>query len=215
MVSLNEALSIVYKYYPQKVSYNEPEYINSIQFNEQLKVKKRHVASNIGENYEKGLQQLFKNYSVANWTDLGSANCYEYRILVHEKQQILDDDIELMRALNGTRLDLHLFISILENYLFLFACKTTFDFEEQEWYFENANQYNSEILNICNKVTAYFNMIKFKEVTAKIAKKIVPDVETQYAEMGKTSIFNCLFTDLETIIYETNRSCGTRDGLEL
>lgn len=57
------------------------------------------------------IKDNLKEYHVKSWTDMEDLKCFEYRILLHEHQPIMDDDIELIQSLGGERRDLFIFVS--------------------------------------------------------------------------------------------------------
>lgn len=67
----------------------------------------------------KGIIDLCKQYKVVDWIDEESC-CYEFKILLHENQEILDDDIELIETLGGERNDLRIFLVYLINFIICF-----------------------------------------------------------------------------------------------
>jgi hypothetical protein len=197
MVSLGEVLNVIYEYYPKNVYFGSPEYNQSPQFIKLKKLRQKNLNNlNLGEDLKEALQVILKQYGIINWTDIDSSNCYEYRVLLHKNQPILDDDIELIESLGGTRFDLYLFVSILNNYYYYFVSKSMFDFDLNKWGFENIQNYNKEIQCIVDEISAFFATKGYEMIPKKIAETFVEDIDTEYIEKGKVKVFNCLFTEL-------------------
>ena len=120
----NTLLKCIYKYFPPYSIF----YAN----------KRIHLQSKdklFQEIVLKKLSKIFNSYAVVDWTEEESF-CYEYKILLHENQPILDDDIELMKALHGERNDLWVFVSILAPYYYIKAEKTQYC-KGDKWLFNN------------------------------------------------------------------------------
>ena len=62
----------------------------------------------------------------------------------------MDDDIELIKFLNGIRYDLWIFVSILAKYYYITAEETKY-FEEDKWIFNNISIEDDKIKKIINK----------------------------------------------------------------
>jgi hypothetical protein len=90
------------------------------------------------------VNEIFSGYEVVDWTDLDLYNDYEYRVLLHRNQQILDDDTDLMLALGGRRLDLFLFISAFSNYYYFFINETEIT-NDGDWLFREFTMYTKEM----------------------------------------------------------------------
>jgi hypothetical protein len=128
-MTLKQVIDTIYLYFPNNLSFTDPNYILSLQYKRMLKIRDKHLIDNSKkESLWEKLTNVLKEYCVVDWTDLKSNNCYEYRILLHKNQPILDDDNELIKALNGKRQDLFLFISILDNLFYMFINETLLDF---------------------------------------------------------------------------------------
>ena len=200
MIILDKILETIYFYYPQNISYSDRKYHLSTQI-KRLVRKRREHSENGSYSYQINeiLAQIFEDYEVIDWTDLESANDYEYRILLHQNQLILDDDILLINSLGGKRLDLFLFISILDNYYYFFINETILDNHTNKWVFKYISTYSTEIKNVIDKMQAVLFQNGYIEITSELANTIIEDVETELKGKGKARIFDCLFTDLISI----------------
>jgi len=197
---LNEINETINLHFPKGVNFNEYSYITSIEYNNLLKIREEHLYNwKFKKDLEESLQTVYKDYAVIDWTDIPNSNCYEFKILVHKNQPILDDDIELIRYLGWKRLDLRIFISILNKYYYYFFEESTYDINIEEWNFRTITEYNQEMKDIINHLNNVMSSKGYQELSSEIVNKIVEDVETQYLEKGQVKIFNCLFTDLVTI----------------
>ncbi len=194
---LDEVLNVIYTYYPKKLYFNDSKYKGSPQYIRLMENRKENLDNlNSGESLKAELQQILKQYSILDWTDLESSNCYEYRVLLHKGQSIMDDDVQLIESLGGTRFDLYLFISILNNYFYYFVSKSMLNCNSNKWEFENIDYYSEDVQDVVNVVKKFFVLKNYKQITKDIAETIVEDIDTEYIEKGKVKVFNCLFTEL-------------------
>ncbi len=86
-------IEIINRYY-SKGKMNIQEKIRQVCRNEQLESEVTKINQEI--------RNLFSEYAIIDWTDEDSC-CYEQHILLHERQEILDDGIELIMSLGGKR----------------------------------------------------------------------------------------------------------------
>ncbi len=196
---LNEINETISLYFPRDVRFNEYNYITSIEYKNLLKIRGNHLFEKFKNDIEKSIQKVYKEYAVVDWTDISDSNCYEFKILMHKNQPILDDDIELIRYLRWERLDLRIFISILNKYYYYFFEESTYDINIEQWDFHTITVYNKEMKNATNHLNNIMESKGYQELSTEIVNKRVENVETQYLEKGQVKIFNCLFTDLVTI----------------
>ncbi|MEL7633485.1 MULTISPECIES: hypothetical protein [Sporomusa] len=199
METLNNIFKTVYQYFPRNIAYDDPQYRLSPQY--ARLVEKRKLCQK-NELLNGQLIKLFDGYEVIIWTDLENYNDYEYRILLHRNQPILDDDIELIQALGGERLDLLLFVSILNNYFYFLVQETKVDIVTKEWSFKNVSDYMKEIELLISKLRSFLDKQGYIEVTNEMANIIIDDVETELKSKGKARVFDCLFTDLISIPHQ-------------
>ncbi|MBO8173203.1 MAG: hypothetical protein H0Z33_15100 [Bacillaceae bacterium] len=196
MTNYSKLLKIIEQYYPKNISYEDPMYKLTSQYLNLFSKKKEYMNNKLLKyRFNKPLINLFKGYEVINRTDFESSNCYEYRILLHKNQKILDDDIELMNHLNGKRVDLFIFISILEKYYYYFTNETLYDFNIKKWSFKNVKLPN-RILPLVSEFNNFMSHKGYEKLDDTMVRRIVDEIETEHIEKGKVNIFNCLFTDL-------------------
>ena len=200
MIVFDKILETIYFYYPKNISYDDPEYHSSAQII-RLTSKKKDYLENGLSSYKMTelLTRIFDKYEVINWTDFESSNGYEYRILLHQNQSILDDDILLINSLGKKRLDLFLFISILDNYYYFFVNETLLDNHTNKWEFRYVSNYSTEIKSVIGEMQSVLSQNGYIEITNELANTIIEDVETELKGKGKARIFDCLFTDLISI----------------
>lgn len=146
-----------------------------------------------GEMYKK-IKCLCCNYAVVDWMDEDSC-CNELKILLHEKQEILDDDIELIGILGGEREDLRIFFSVLEKYYYMFLEKTKYNPVEKKWDFYIIQNYSKEQEKLVKRIEDYLYMMKWMKITDMVARSKIPDIETELKELGQVTVFDCLFTE--------------------
>ena len=156
----------------------------------------------------KGMIDLCKQYKVVDWIDEESC-CYEFKILLHENQEILDDDIELIRILGGERNDLRIFFSIFDKFYYMFLEKTKYDFLQKKWCFYTIKKYSKKQKQIVQRIVDYMNRMKWSRISDLVAGTRIPDIELELKEGGEATVFNCLFTDkvdIEKIIKSSAKS---------
>lgn len=77
------------------------------------------LQNKVNKKVYKIMQYVFPDNYIKKWrnTDYPSVH---FSVLLHKNQVILDDDEELLAVLNGRRLDLEVYVSLLDNcYLYL------------------------------------------------------------------------------------------------
>lgn len=142
----------------------------------------------------KGMIDLCKQYKVVDWIDEESC-CYEFKILLHENQEILDDDIELIRILGGERNDLRIFFSIFDKFYYMFLEKTEYDFLRKKWYFYTIKKYSQKQKQIVQQIVDYMDRMKWTRISDSVAGTRIPDIKLELKRAGQATVFNCLFTD--------------------
>ena len=190
-------LEKIYKYYPKNKNFDSEEYQSSDEYLKQQK-KRKEALENIEYKHclEEKLKIIFKSFIVSDWTDLTAYNCYEYRVLLHKNQSILDDDIELMSILKNERLDLFIFVSILEKYYYVQFNKSKYEPESDKWKFEVLKKHHEGSKKELKKLNDFLSSEGYTELKDGIIRKKVKDVGTELKNIGKATIFSCLFTDI-------------------
>lgn len=196
MINIDKALEVINLYYPLNLNYGSVQYKKSLPYKRLLKLRLSHKNNNeICNELYRNLCKVFEGYEVSNWTDLDSYNCYEFRILLHKNQPILDDDIKLIEELGGKRLDIHLFISILEKCYFYYINETTYDSITKKWSFRNIYEFNG-LYDILKDMDYIFDLNGYEKISYEVVNTIVSNIETELIEKGKVKVFNCMFTEL-------------------
>lgn len=196
MITYSRLLKNIYKYYPLNIE----EELCTVPKKEKLRKEK---ISNKGSLKEKEIfgeiLSILDNYAVIDWTDPETC-CYELKVLLHEKQEILDDDKILIERLGGTRNDLRIFISVLEPYYYMFIEKTEYDKVRDKWKFKTIEIYSELEKELLRKISRCLGKCGYKSISRDDARIIVPKVQTEIKIFGKANVFDCLFTDMVSIL---------------
>lgn len=184
-------LKDIYKYYSIYLENNI--YTTKKESLRQNKINQKDIIT--GKIFYKDILNIALNYTIIDWTDYNSC-CYEYKILLYKNQSILDDDIKLMKALKGVRKDLRIFISILEPYYYMFIEKTKYI--NKKWTFEIIKNDDTDN-ELIEKIALYLSNKGYHQLSDKDVTIIVPNIQTDFKELNKANVFDCLFTDLVTI----------------
>ena len=196
----NKILEQIYEYYPKNICFNSKEYQNSPEYLRQIQKRKNSYNDLKYKQYlERKLENIFEGFAVCDWTDLETYNCYEYRILLHKNQEIDDDDLNLITCLGNERLDMFLFISVLEKYYYLTINKTKYNPQNKEWNFESAGENFEFFKDEIKKLKDFLQEENYAGLSEKTAKTLIKDVGTELKGTGSAMIFDCLFTDIITI----------------
>lgn len=194
--NFNEIYQIIYYYYPHQYAYSSVEYQNSEQYKRLKKVINNYEQRiRMDKEIYGCLDTNFQYNYVKKWASVDYPSIH-YTILLHKNQPILDDDEELLDVLNNKRLDLDIYISLLGNYYYSFIVETTrkengklsFACYQDDLF---TSDY-SKILNQC------MNQLGYYRLNSKIVHCQVEDVNTELKDSSETTIFHCLFSDLES-----------------
>lgn len=194
--NLKKLYQLICNYYPKQYDYLSREY----QTSEQHKRLKK-ILNNDKQRKKKNkliyfhLNTTFQNNYIKNWTSMDYPSIH-YTMLLHENQPILDDDEELLDALNNRRLDLEIYISLLGNYYYAFVVETLRN-ENKELSF---TYYQDDVLlpddsrrlNHCMKQLGYYRLDRIT------VHRPVAETDTELKNFGEVTIFHCLFSDLES-----------------
>lgn len=200
-IEYEEVLEIIGQYYPLYYAFSEKKYHNSVEH-----IRYNNVINNLStrskkeELYYNILCSIFKNYYVKRWTNTTYPSI-QFSILLHENQPVLDDDIDLMKALNGRRFNLEIFISRISPYYYLYTSEE--NLEDNRWDFKvHSETYiiDEEFLKRLDMEMQKIHMVK---ISRELVHKEVPFVETELLPYGEqyVTIFNCLFSDMITTYY--------------
>lgn len=199
MTALSEVLKTISNFFPKGEKFDEAGYQESKEFQSLLELRQRCLNNQtLGRTLLQILQSVFPRYVVVDWTNLEDANCYEYKILLHRDQPILDDDVQLIRTLGGNRTDLRLFVSILDKYYYFFVEETLYDDKSKKWSFITVNQFSIQIAKNINSFRERMKLEGYTELSRGIVETTVKGIETELVPENKVKVFHCLFTDLIT-----------------
>ncbi|HHK5566026.1 MULTISPECIES: hypothetical protein [Bacillus] len=189
---MNELKEIVYKFFPKNIMKEEELYEESKEHKRFVELKESFIENESSQKEVLSLiESIFCDYHVSDCTDLNLYNCLEYNVLLNGREPMLNDDIDWIRKSRGERLDLGIFVSLLEKYYYYYVLKTTYDEEVREWTFEIIDV---EMDTIC-EFEKRMNTKGFIRVEREVARTAIPDIETECLRMGEVNVFHALFTD--------------------
>lgn len=178
-------IEIINRYY-SKGKMNIQEKIRQVCRNEQLESEVTKINQEI--------RNLFSEYAIIDWTDEDSC-CYEQHILLHERQEILDDDIELIMSLGGKREDLRIFFSVIDKFYYCFLERTEYNSLNNIWDFYTINKYSPKQEQLVKRLDDFMHMRKWIKISDSVARTKVQSIETELKYAGEATIFACLFSD--------------------
>lgn len=192
-------LNIIGQYYPKECEFISQDYINSKEYK-----KYKRVINNLPlfkqkeKEYYNMICSIFSQYYVKRWTNT-TYPCFQFSVLLHKNQDILDDDVELMDALGGRRYNLEIFISRISNYYYAYTSEEIYDKTQNEnWTFDSHSA--TYILQKDNLKRLQKEMKKkeIKKLNKKLAHIKVPFIETELLprQGREVEVFNCLFSDM-------------------
>jgi len=197
VLNSSDILKTINIYFPKEISYDSLEYKSSNEFLSRIRKQEEVKLNNSYKTHlYLGIKNIFHKYEVGDWTDMEAFNCYEYRILLHQNQPILDDDTELMKALEGKKIELFLFVSVLSKYYYFFTNETMIDLTSGKWQFKKIFDYPEKIKGEIENLKVFFDVDGYNKISNDIANEVVDNIETELIEKNKVKVFNCLFTDL-------------------
>ncbi|HEY9062030.1 MAG TPA: hypothetical protein VIO64_16220 [Pseudobacteroides sp.] len=196
MKEVNNLIELIYTFYPQNCRYSSNYYKKSIEHNKYIDVlknsKRRRLLSE--KCYEIIKSVFFENY-ITKWTNTEYPSIH-FSALLHKNQPILDDDLELLNVLNGRRIDLEIYISLLGDYFYTYIVETRKSLLNDDlqfnYYDEKEFLESSQINNLNNKLFS----IGFTKLDKSIVSINVPNIETELLYEGEVKIFNALFSDV-------------------
>ncbi len=194
MLDINSCIN---KYYAPESKKGSDIYL------EKQKMREQKIQEKDGSEILKLLKNISKDYAVVDFTD-EEACCYEYFILLHKNQDILDNDTELMKALNGLRYDLKIFISILDKYYYMFIEEITYDETNVLWSFDIKNldkrYINQDVDTLIKNIDTALRYRGYLKLYYEDVIRHISDIEVTYKEIQDVLVFDLLFTDLVTVI---------------
>ncbi|GGG75083.1 hypothetical protein [Paenibacillus radicis (ex Gao et al. 2016)] len=192
---MNEALAIIYNFFPKGIAFDDIKYTTSKEYARLC--NKRSEFEGESKFFAKEIQRTLPNYAVVDWTNLAEYNCMQFKVLILENQKIIDDDIQLIQALGGSRIDLMLYVSVLGDFYYYYYVQTSY--HDGIWKFKDHLVRNEEMKRISSKIELLMSGKKLIKLEDIICKHVVPDLETELLNFGEVTIFNCLFTEIETV----------------
>lgn len=197
-------LDVIEKYYPTECKFSEKRYQESKEYKRYKSViDNLAICEQKEKEYYDLLCSIFCEYYVKRWTNTTYPS-FQFSVLLHKNQSILDDDIELMKALNGRRLNLEIFISRISQYYYIYTSEEIYKINgDKTWTFHSySEKYAVEetCLRQLQKSMEEKGMIKLSK---KMVHVDVPFIETELLprKQHDLEIFNCLFSDMEENYY--------------
>ena len=202
----NELLSLIYHYYPRRCSFGSHKYetsdeysrylniVNDVTRRTKLKRKTFPIITKCADGY---YVMLRKHSDYSNYPSI------QYTVLLHKNQPVLDDDVDLILSLGGKRIDLELYFSLLGEYFYYYIIETVGGKDTLSWRFsvltneQLSHQVRELIDTLCTKAFS----LGFRLLPRTLAHVVVPEIETELINSGEVTIFNCLFSGMDTRYY--------------
>lgn len=194
--NIEQIKQIIYKNYPKNLQWGSDEYFASPEFINYTKQSRTLKDSKLKANLLYLTKEIVQNYAVKDWTNFELYNDIEFKILLHKGIDYMDDDIELLKAVNYKQDELILFISLIDKYFYILQLHTIFKYGR--YYFYNINK-NTDSVLVIQRLKDVFEKKGYKFINKEIAKIILPDVSTELKNFGEANIFDCLFNDITTL----------------
>lgn len=144
---------------------------------------------------------------MSDFIDFNNDTSYRYHILMHKNQPILDDDINLIKNLDGIKYELIFVLSYLDNYCYYYIVENRFNFYLKKWNFRDKFK-NRDFVEIENQFLQSDEIRKFNNflsennyyfISDNFINLIIEDIETELCDFGETKIYSALFSDLLSI----------------
>lgn len=193
MENYRKIIENINSYYPKNCSYEDKEYKNTEEYKRyETVIKDVKLRNKVNKKVYEIMQYVFPDNYIKKWknTDYPSVH---FSVLLHKNQPILDDDKELLAVLNGRRLDLEVYVSLLDNFYYIYIIETQKQFNSNKWEFHcyDAEEFvNEEEMKILIKKLSLAGLSK---IDKSIAHKIVPDIETELHYEGEVKFFTAYF----------------------
>lgn len=192
-------LKIIGKYYPKECEFINQDYVNSREYKKYKGVIKNLTLFKQKEKeYYKMICSIFPQYYVKRWTNTSYA-CFQFSVLLHKNQPILDDDIELMDALAGKRYNLEIFISRISDYYYVYTSEYRYAKEQPEnWMFNSHSATFIFEKRYVKKLQKEMKKRGLNKLSKKMAHIKVPFIATELlpSRGHDVEVFNCLFSDM-------------------
>lgn len=201
--STSKIIDVIYKYFPADISYNSFRY----------KISKQNIQKHIKYIYAKysgkaaywhrKMRIIFDNCEVVQWTDFETGDCYQYKVLLHENHDLMDDDVELILSLGGERKDLRIYISVLGKFYIYYVVVTKYDNSSDDigyidrWEFSNDFEIPENFTHNIKVLEEFMEQKGYRKVTQAEAEFVMDNLETEYIKKGKVRVFDCIFTQID------------------
>lgn len=151
-----------------------------------------------------GIKKAAQGYHVKDFTDEEFPGL-AFKVLLHENQDILDDDRELIEALGGTKYELEVYVSMISPFFCMYVNRTDYQKENdvEIWSFSVTHDFPN--IAVVERVKDYLLSQNKKEISLLNALVLVDERDVPYTKEEKATIFDCLFDNMVTI-YLLNRS---------
>jgi hypothetical protein len=150
-------------------------------------------------NFGTKLREMFErdNYFFENSTS-NRRSCYEYTVLLDKTDDVMDNDVELIKSLGGVKREFFIYVSKIFNCYTYFCLETRIKPDGAggyKWRFSYVNPPESDG-EIESEMRKFFESKDMFFVGRELGNEIVPDVSTELTEMNKTTVFDLLFSSL-------------------
>ncbi len=192
-------LKIIGKYYPKECAYTSQEYLDSKEYRKYKRIiKDKGLYRKKEKEYYDMICSIFPQYYVKRWENM-TYPCFQFSVLLHKNQSILDDDIELMDALGGKRYNLEIFISRISNYFYIYTSEYIYSREQIEnWMFESHSATYILEKKYINRLKKEMKKMEMNKLSKTMAHIKIPFIETELlpSRNHEVEVFNCLFSDM-------------------
>lgn len=193
--NVSDIFDIIYSYYPKNYNFTSKSYMNSIEYrNYQTVLQDACRRIKLRDKCYSTICHVFMNNCIKQWESVEYPSLH-FSVLLHENQAIMDDDIELLYALSGKRLDLDIYVSLISNYFYCYVIETNLVNKELIFSYHQ----NEKFISRSQKefLDRKMDSIGFKRLERNVADIDVPNVETELLYKGEVKVFHCLFSDME------------------
>jgi hypothetical protein len=195
--NIKDLISLIRRYFPSNLSYDDPAYQSSVEHQRLLKRQKEMLENtSFIECLTNKLEQISYPYPLINWINLEEYPDIEYKILLHKNQDILDNSDLLLTQLKGVRRDIFLWVSIIGKYYYYSIEKMIK--KSDKYYFCYDVLHEEEEVKMTHRLEQFFMHKGYAKLPEDAANYIIEDIETELSVRGETTIFKCLFNDLWT-----------------
>ena len=169
-------------------------------FQEAVLQKAREKARGRLSEWETLLESLKKavpGYVVRDFTNLDNDWCFIAEVLLHKHQDsFLDDDKELLRHLGGKKRSLTLFVSVIAPYYYFYVSEMQYDVVDNQFVFSYYQPTELELEEVIQPIRNIMKSKSCRFLPPELAKKVLPDIETECLEKGQVTAFHCLFSEM-------------------